>query len=366
MKRPILIIILGYIIGIIWGVYIKTAILPILILYPMYSIISKKTKHTYLRYYIKKSTILILIISSIISNITTIYLNNKYNNLYSNLEKVNLIGTIVSSKEEKEYKDIYKIKVQNINGDKKYKNTYLYLNVSKKENVELKYGNLVKISGTFEEPSIQRNYKGFDYKNYLKTIKVYGSIISEGNIKILNEKNINYISYVSNSLNQKIQKNIKSILPEKTANLLIGILLGNKDGIEEEIIENFKISNISHLLAVSGAHVSYLILGVTIVLNQLKINKRHGKIITIFFLIFFMFLTNFQISVVRASISGIIILFASIIYKQVDTWNSIAISMLTILIQNPFSINSLSLQLSFGGTIGIIIFYKFLYKERKK
>ena len=47
MKRPILIITMGYIIGIIWGVYIKTTILPIIILYPIYSIISKKMKYTY-------------------------------------------------------------------------------------------------------------------------------------------------------------------------------------------------------------------------------------------------------------------------------------------------------------------------------
>lgn len=366
MKRPILIITLGYIIGIIWGVYLKTTILPILILYLIYSIIYKKIDNIYFRKYLKKTVILILIISAIISNTITLYLNNKYDNLYSNLENINLIGTVVSSKEEKQYKDIYKIKVNKINGNKKYKNTYLYLNINKKENIELKYGNLIKINCNFEEPMVARNYKGFDYKNYLKTNKIYGNIILKGKIKTIKKRNINLIFYFSNYLNQKIKNNIKNILPEKNANLLIGMLLGEKQKIEENIIENFKINNLSHLLAVSGSHINYLIIGISLLFKFININKKKAKIVTIIFLVFFMFLTNFQTSVVRACICSILILFGGIIYKQTDTINAICFSILIILIQNPFSINSLSFQLSFGGTIGIILFYKFLYKERKK
>lgn len=366
MQRPILVITLGYIIGIIWGVYLKTTILPILILYPIYLIIYKKTKNIYIKKYLKKSVILILIISSIISNTITLNLNNKYNNLYSNLENINLTGTIVSSKKEKDYKDIYKIKVEKINENKKYKNTYLYLNINKKENIKLNYGDLISINCDFEKPTVSRNYKSFNYKEYLKTNKIYGNIKLKGKIKIIKEKNINLIFYFSNYLNQKIKNNIKNTLPEKNANLLIGILLGDKEKIEEDIIENFKISNISHLLAVSGAHINYLILGISLFFGFIKFNKKKTKIITIIFLIFFMFLTNFQISVVRACICGIIILFGGIIYKQTDTLNTIAISALIILIQNPFSINSLSFELSFGGTIGIILFYKIFYRKRKK
>lgn len=39
--------------------------------------------------------------------------------------------------------------------------------------------------------------------------------------------------------------------------------------------------------------------------------------------------------------------------------------MLIILLLNPFNINSLSLQLSFGGTLGIILFLEFLYKRNE-
>ena len=370
MKRPIIAITLGYIIGIIWGVYVKQTILPIIILYPIYLIINKKTKNIYFKFYLKKSIILILIITSIISNTITLINNKKYETLYFGLEEIKVKGIIINNGIEKNNKIIYKIKVKEIEGvgvgprtTRKYKNTNLYLNINKKQKIKLNYGDLIQVEGTYKKTETQKNYKGFNYKEYLKTLKIYGTISTKNKIEIIKKEKINKLFLYSNKLNLKIQKNIKNILPEKQADLLIGIILGNKNNIDEEIINNFKTSNISHLLAVSGAHITYLIIGITFVLEKIKTHKKYRKIITILFLIIFMFLTNFQISVVRASISAIIILFSSLIYKQYDTYNSVAISLLIILLNNPFSINSLSLQLSFGGTIGIILFYKLLYKE---
>lgn len=361
MKRPILIITIGYILGIISGIYLKIPIIPIIFLYPIYNLYYKKTKNIYIKFYFKKSVVLILILSSIFSNLITINLNNKYKNLYNNVENVNVICKVVSNKKEKEYRNVYKVKVYSVNENKKFKNTYLYLYTSK--NIDFKYGSVIKINADFEKPSVRRNYKGFSYKNYLKTIKIYGSLTLKDNYKVLKYDDINIFSRLSNTINLKIKNNIRNMLPEDTAELLIGIILGDKDNIDTDIKENFKISGISHLLAVSGAHINYIILGMTFFLSNLKINKNYRNFILLIFLVFFMFLTNFQISVIRASISAILILFSKLVYKQSDTINSMVLSLLIILIQNPFSLFNLSLQLSFGGTLGILLFYKKLYKE---
>lgn len=151
--------------------------------------------------------------------------------------------------------------MENFNNSNKYKNTNLILQVKKQEeNTIYKYGSLIKIKGEFIQPNEQRNYKGFNYKEYLKTQKTYGTIsTNENNIKILKENNINIIFLLANKTREKIIQISYEILPEKTANLFTGILIGYKDYIEEDIIENFKISSLSHILAVSGAHISFLI-----------------------------------------------------------------------------------------------------------
>lgn len=158
-------------------------------------------------------------------------------------------------------------------------------------------------------------------------------------------------------------------LPEEKANLLLGILVGYKDEIPKKVQENFKESNISHVLAVSGLHVSYIIIAISKSLEKIQ-GKRTSKITTIFIIILYMFITNFSPSVVRAGLMGIISIAAKLTYNKNDIWTSIAISMLLILVYNPYLIISSGVLLSYGGTIGIITFQKsislFLVKIKSK
>ena len=84
-----------------------------------------------------------------------------------------------------------------------------------------------------------------------------------------------------------------------------------------------------------------------------------------------MFITGFTPSVVRAGIMGCIMLVAKIFYEKQDFWTSIGLSLLIILLENPFNIMNIGLQLSYGGTIGIVVFSqkigeKLKVKEKNK
>ena len=139
--------------------------------------------------------------------------------------------------------------------------------------------------------------------------------------------------------------------------MLLGILVGYKDEIPEEIQEKFKESNISHILAVSGLHVPYIIIAVSKSLEKIQ-GKRRSKITTIFFIILYMFITNFSPSVVRASLMVITSILAKLTYNKNDIWTSMSISLLIILVYNPYLIISNGVLLSYAGTIGIITFQK--------
>ena len=107
------------------------------------------------------------------------------------------------------------------------------------------------------------------------------------------------------------------------------------------------------MLAVSGSHIAYIITGFSFLLG--KTNKRFTKIFTIIFLIFFMALTGFTSSVIRACIMGILVLIGGLIHRKPDTINNLGISSLIILIFNPYSIADVGFTLSFAGTIGIVL-----------
>lgn len=149
--------------------------------------------------------------------------------------------------------------------------------------------------------------------------------------------------------------------------LLKGLLIGSKDELSESQVDNFRISNLFHILAVSGMHISYIVLAVMFVFNLFNLKKQMIHILTILVIIFFMFLTGFTPSVVRASIMGILVLIAFVVKRKADVLINISIASLMTLIYNPFILFSLSYQLSYFGTVGIILGMKLLefYSEKK-
>ena len=83
--------------------------------------------------------------------------------------------------------------------------------------------------------------------------------------------------------------------------MFLGILIAYDDNLSEDIEESFRKSSLTHLLAVSGSHIAYIIVGISNLLKLFKISKKITSTTTIFVLIFFMYITDFSSSVVRAS-----------------------------------------------------------------
>ena len=366
MKRPILVITLGFIIGNILGLYLNIApfILLVLILIAVFfKIIDYKSNNNYTRIiklFIKNNIIVIFLISAIVSSIYIVFCNMKFEKFYKEFNSSEIIATVISNNNETEYKNTYKVKVENLKG---YKDINLILRVSKSKKINLNYGDKIKVSGEYIIPDEARNYGGFKYKQYLKTQKIYG-IFEANKVEVLKYNNLSFIELFSNKVKLKIIENFSNLLPEETNQLFLGILIGYDDNLSEDIEESFRKSSLTHLLAVSGAHIAYIIVGVSFLFKKLKISKRITQIITIVFLIFFMYITDFSSSVVRASAMGIILLMSMIFFRKNDIHTTISISILLILIENPYKMLDIGLLLSYFATIGIICFSRLNKKEK--
>lgn len=383
LKRPIVVIVIGYMIGIIWGLYLHFSIVLLYILIAILfyrknqrnSIISflmilfkkcfkskKNTSfqlfsiHRYVRYIkliLTKQVIFLIVISSVISNTIFLFKEKRYENLYPE-GNISVEGIIISNQEEREYKNRYKLKVLTVNSSKKYHSTQIYIEV-KKDNL-LEYGDKVKLQGEFRKGSEQRNTGGFDYQLYLKSVNIYGTIKVENYQKISSD-NVNWIHKSINTIKLAITENIEKVLEKEEEQIVKGLILGDTTALEEELKEKFQIANISHVLAVSGMHIVYIVIGIEVVFKK-WLGKRKVKYVVIFGVVFYMVLTGYTSSIVRAGIMGIMNILAFLVYRKNDIWTSIAISLGIILIQNPYAITGVGLQLSYLGTIGIILFNK--------
>lgn len=117
----------------------------------------------------------------------------------------------------------------------------------------------------------------------------------------------------------------------------------------------------SHILAVSGMHISYLILGVNCLFKSV-LGKKIAQVITIIVLLFYSGIIGFSASITRAVIMGIMVILSKLIHRKNDIYTSIALSLIVILLYNPYSILKVGLQLSYGGTLGILLFNKTISK----
>lgn len=280
------------------------------------------------------------------------FLNKKYEDFYKKVEEnIEIEAVIISNPKENEYYNTYTIKGKT----EEFKNKKFILYV--KKNLNLEYGDKVKIIGEFYEPESSRNYKGFSYKKYLQTEKIYGTIKAQ-KIELESKNNTMIILKLSNSARNKIIEQIKNILPTETSGLLIGLMLGDKTYISDELKLDFQKGSLAHILAVSGAHVSYIILGLTYFVSINKMPKKSGYVFIIGVLIVFIFITNFSVSVIRAGIMSIIFIVSKLLHRKANITKTIIISALIILTFNPYNINSVSMQLSYLGTIGLV-FIKF-------
>lgn len=378
--RPFCIATIGTILGIIMGLYLKSIALFVLLIILTTLIITCFLKKKFAK------NLCIFFICTSLFVIYTNYLENRYeeiNREYTGKE-VLIRAVVVSNKTEKEYKDTYKIKVLEIESTKemllkeqtnkpkkKYiinSNFTILLNVKreKEKTVDLSYGEEICFTAIYEEPSSARNTGGFDYKQYLKTQHIAGIMTVKSNEIRTEGKTHNSIEKIINNIKQFIIEKVNTTLPKNTSNLCTALVLGEKQGISEDIQESFRKSNLSHMLAISGAHVSYFLLAISTAVQKLKLHKRWCNIGLIIFLIFFAALVEFTPSVTRSCIMAILQLLANILFKRSDTYQNLAISSFIILLLNPYAILDIGFQLSFGGTIGIIIFSKRIFKREEK
>lgn len=318
-------------------------------------------------------------------------------------------ATILSEPDKKEYVNVYKAKIEKktfllyIKEEKRKENSYEETKEEKRKvnsyeeaKKQMEIGTVIKIKAKLNEPKTRTNYKGFDYDLYLKSKGISGIFKVESyeimqefpatsqlfnsernsqevkNSELVNSKRNsqeirNSLIFNSERFFQKIRNNIKSIyekyLPKESSSLIEALTIGDKY-LDEEVVENFRKASLSHILAISGAHFSYIILAITLMSNVMK-RKRLSKILLIIITLFFIKLTGESPSVMRAGIMCIIGAIASLTKRKNDVLNSIAISLLIQIIINPYVIFDIGLILSYSGVLGIIYLYKIVYKYLK-
>jgi len=143
-------------------------------------------------------------------------------------------------------------------------------------------------------------------------------------------------------------------VPETSAALLAGLILGEKTGLPREADEAFRRAGVYHILAVSGFNVALLASSVFFVLSALGVSRRTTAVAAGMALVGFALIVGGQASVLRATVMGLLLLAATLLDRKSQLMNALALAALVLLAWRPGDLWDPGFQLSFAATAGII------------
>ncbi len=180
-------------------------------------------------------------------------------------------------------------------------------------------------------------------------------------LKVTNEnkKGVSFSTYV---LGDMIRERLYELLPQNTAGYASAILLGDKSGISSSFRADMSALGTSHILAVSGMHMSIIAVIVTFLAERLKASRKIKSVIIIVTAICFMVVAGFSASVIRAAIMLTVGMLAVFAHGRSDPITSLMLSGTIICAFSPETVLSCGFLLSFFATLGIVTCA--LYAER--
>ena len=292
-----------------------------------------------------------------------------FNNFEGNLIFVK--GYVIERKNEvteseSKFKE-YSIRVNTLDELKLLKSIKLKIYTDKK----LSLGDEVVLKGIFSQGEVRRNYKGFNYRNYLRQNGIYGIInVQDDYLKVIGkEGNIEIFL-------MKIKDNINSSLEPYFENECLGffqsLLFGNKKNLQQETKDLFKDTSISHVLAISGMHVGIVLISFENILKKVSQNKRLNYYFEIMFLLFFYILTGMQVSCFRSMLFNILTIVSDLRHEKNNIVKTVIYTYVILITMNVYNVINIGMYLSFLSSVSIMVFNKFLLKlyeykfERKK
>ncbi len=228
------------------------------------------------------------------------------------------------------------------------------------DNLDVHYGDTVNIgSCTFKKMS--GDYL-FDSESYYKSDRIFLTAENADNI-VTENNNFRKIRNFLMNHRENIISDFRIVLGDDCGGFLAGMVFGEKSTLDGSVKTSLYRMGTGHVMAVSGLHISVMAMFVMLILNFLKVNKFLSFGFVNIFMAFMVTMANYPVSAIRALIMVDIAFSAKLFLRENDTFNSLAIAVLLICLENPYVIYSSGFLLSVSGTFGIGVFAPYMVKK---
>jgi len=154
----------------------------------------------------------------------------------------------------------------------------------------------------------------------------------------------------------------RQALPPEEASILLGMLLGGRAGMEDEQYLDFQKTGIIHLFSVGGLHVAFLLLLVEWLYTLFGTSRRIKLASGVAVLVIYATMIGWPAPVVRSVIMAILCMVAYYSGRESNMLNFLAMAGIVLLLIDPHNLFSLSFQLTFMATWGLVYLFPLLRK----
>ena len=213
------------------------------------------------------------------------------------------------------------------------------------------YGDRLQVRGQLETPPV---FDAFSYRDYLARKGIY-STVRWAQITTLGRDRANWFYGRLLELKRRAQSVIADVVPEPSASLLSGILLGIEGQIPSDLFAAFQATGTAHIIAISGFNMA-LVGGLFASLSVRLVGRRYAAWFATGAIALYTLFVGAAAAVVRAAVMSVVAVWGRHFGRQNSAPNALFATALVMVAWNPHTLWDLGFLLSFAATLGLIVF----------
>lgn len=250
----------------------------------------------------------------------------------------------------------------------------IIVNIAKDSSgMKITTGNYLKVNPIIYKNSETTNPNQFDYGNYLNKKQLYAQLYTNSGELAISTSLKKDIWYYTDYLRSTIKQNLeKKHFGSKELNVAIALLMGQKQEVSADVMQDYQYAGAIHILSVSGLHVGYIMLFLSFILKPIP-NTKKGSVIKLSILlctlIAFAILAGLSPSVLRSVVMFSFVAIGYQLRRTVNIYHTLIVSALLILLFQPYFIFDIGFQLSYLALFFIVWLQPIilqLYKPKMK
>lgn len=217
---------------------------------------------------------------------------------------------------------------------------------------DIPIGKTISIKGRTSGFSRARNPGNFDQALYYAKQDIYGAIWCDEICSITGERDI--LMDTLYQIKVKWKQNLIRVMGDENGPVLSAMLLGEKNEMDENVKELYQKNGISHVLAISGLHISFIGMGIYHLLRKRGTPYMIAGLMSVFVLSGYVLMLGFSVSIMRAYVMLLMRIGADMSGRVYDMSTSLALSAALTVLKQPLYLTDGGFWLSYGAIVGIL------------